>query len=51
MQLNKTAKVLVGLGIFFLPFIAMPVYFYIYIWLETPPKWALQPTVSLPAQT
>ncbi len=37
-----TVKIILGIGCFFMPFIAMPVYYYIYIWLEAPPAWALQ---------
>jgi hypothetical protein len=39
---SETARILFGIGIFFLPFIAMPVYYYLYIWLEKPPEWALE---------
>lgn len=42
----ETVKIILGVGCFFMPFIAMPVYFYIYIWLETPPAWAAQPPVA-----
>ncbi len=37
---DDAVRVLLGVGNFFLPFIAMPVYYYAYIWLETPPQWA-----------
>ncbi len=30
-------------GIFFMGFIAMPIYYYLYIWCEQPPAWALEP--------
>jgi len=39
---NDTARVLLGVGAFFLPFIAMPFYFFLYIWPEQPPAWALR---------
>ncbi|NJN79150.1 MAG: hypothetical protein HC797_00995 [Anaerolineales bacterium] len=37
---SETVRIILALGCFFMPFIAMPIYFYIYIWLETPPAWA-----------
>jgi len=37
----ETARILLGVGIFFLPFVAMPTYYYLYIWLDHPPAWAL----------
>ena len=45
----ETVKIILGVGCFFMPFIAMPVYFYIYIWLETPPAWATQSQVVTPS--
>ena len=60
MQLNRTAKTLIvirnttasesiriilGIGVFFLPFIAMPVYYYLYIWRDQPPSWARKESV------
>lgn len=33
-------RIALGLGHLFLPFVAMPVYYYLYIWHETPPDWA-----------
>jgi hypothetical protein len=42
---NNTAaeavRIILGVGIFFMPFIAMPIYFYLYIWRDTPPDWAI----------
>lgn len=37
---DDAARILLGVGNFFLPFVAMPVYYYAYIWRETPPAWA-----------
>lgn len=37
---DETVRVILGVGNFILPFIAMPVYFYLYIWMENPPAWA-----------
>ncbi len=55
---NKTGsdvlRAVLGLGIFFLPFIALPVYYFIYILPKTPPNWALTPTAGqsiTPAQS
>jgi hypothetical protein len=39
---SEILRVILGIGIFFLPYIAMPVYYYLYIWREQPPKWALE---------
>jgi hypothetical protein len=43
---NKTGqeviRVILGMGNFYMPFLAMPIYFFIFIWPETPPEWALQ---------
>jgi len=38
---SDTIRVIFGVGIFFMPFIAMPVYYYFFVWKDTPPKWAL----------
>lgn len=42
---NKTASeillILLGIGIYFLPFFAMPAYFLIYILPDHPPDWAM----------
>lgn len=40
----ETYRILLALGVVFLPFVAMPIYFLIYIWPETPPAWALAPS-------
>ena len=34
-------RILLGIGAFFLPYIAMPFYYFVYIFPETPPEWAL----------
>jgi hypothetical protein len=39
-------RILLALGIVFAPILAMPLYFFIYIWPDTPPAWALEPTYS-----
>ena len=33
-------RIALGLGHLFLPSVAMPIYYYWYIWRETPPEWA-----------
>ena len=43
MRLSRPVKILVGLGNFFMPFISMPIYYYLYIWRDTPPEWAAAP--------
>jgi hypothetical protein len=37
---NDTVRIILGVGCFFMPFIAMPVYYYAYIWHDEPPAWA-----------
>lgn len=37
----ETPRIILGVGTFFMPFVAMPVYYYLYIWLNQPPEWAL----------
>lgn len=43
---NETLRVLLALGLFFLPWLAMPLYFLIYILPNQPPEWALIATKS-----
>ncbi len=38
---SEVLRVILGVGTFFMPYIAMPVYYYLYIWREQPPQWAL----------
>ena len=37
---SEIARILLGIGVFFMPYIAMPAYFYLYIWRTEPPEWA-----------
>ncbi len=46
---SETARILLGLGFFFLPLIAMPFYYFVYIWPNSPPAWALAPQVLPPS--
>jgi hypothetical protein len=47
-QADETIRIVLGVGCFFIPFIAMPIYYYLYIWLEHPPVWAA--AKPIPAQ-
>ncbi len=38
---SMVARILLGVGMFFMPYIAMPIYYYLYFWRATPPKWAV----------
>jgi hypothetical protein len=37
---SDAMRIALGLGHLFLPFVAMPVYYCLYIWRENPPEWA-----------
>jgi hypothetical protein len=37
---SDAMRIALGLGHVFLPFVAMPIYYYLYIWREHPPEWA-----------
>ena len=38
---TDTMRILIGIGLFVMPYIAMPLYYFVYILPETPPEWAL----------
>jgi hypothetical protein len=40
---SDTIRIILAIGIVMIPFIAMPLYYYLYIWLDEPPAWAKQP--------
>jgi hypothetical protein len=40
---NETIRILLAIGNFIFPYFSMPIYFYLYMWTETPPDWALAP--------
>jgi hypothetical protein len=44
----ETVRILLGVGLFFLSFIAMPLYYYLFIWREQPPDWAIAPAYKSP---
>jgi hypothetical protein len=37
---SDAMRIALGLGHLFLPFVAMPIYYYLYVWREKPPEWA-----------
>jgi hypothetical protein len=37
---SDALRIMLGLGHLFLPFVAMPVYYYLFLWRENPPEWA-----------
>jgi hypothetical protein len=37
-------RILSGIGAFFMPYIALPFYFFVFIWPEETPDWALEKT-------
>ena len=37
---SDSMRIALGLGHLFLPFVAMPIYYYLYIWRQSPPEWA-----------
>ena len=37
---SDAMRIALGLGHLFLPFVAMPIYYYLYIWRQNPPAWA-----------
>lgn len=43
---SETIRIILGVGMFFMPFIAMPIYYYAYIWLDEPPAWAMEEQVA-----
>ena len=38
---SDSMRIVLGLGHLFLPFVAMPIYYYLYILRERPPDWAV----------
>jgi hypothetical protein len=48
---DETIRIVLGVGTYFLPFIAMPIYYYLYIWLDSPPAWAAAKTKNADLKT
>jgi len=38
---SEVLRVILGIGTFFMPYIAMPIYYYLYIWREDPLDWSV----------
>lgn len=38
---SDVIRVILGVGIFFMPYFATPIYYYFFIWRNFPPEWAL----------
>lgn len=37
---EESVRIVLGLGFFFMAYVAMPLYYYLYIWRDVPPHWA-----------
>lgn len=37
---EESVRIVLGLGFFFMTVVAMPVYYYLYVWRDVPPHWA-----------
>lgn len=44
---EESVRIVLGLGFFFMTVVAMPVYYYLYIWRDAPPHWAAAELVEL----
>lgn len=44
---SETIRIILALAIFFIPFIGMPLYYYLYFWRDEPPAWAKEPAHKL----
>ena len=51
---SQVVRILLAIGLFMFPYLAMPVYYFVYVLPESPPGWALAPkpdsTQSLSSQ-
>ena len=45
---NDVARVVLALGVFFVPYVIMPIYFILSILMPNPPSWALKPALPTP---
>lgn len=46
---SDSMRIVLGLGHLFLPFVSMPIYYYLYIWRAHPPEWAAAQTETVAA--
>jgi hypothetical protein len=44
---SDSMRIVLGLGHLFVPFAAMPIYYYLYIWRESPPEWAAAKRINV----
>ncbi len=40
---SESLRMIFGVGNFFMPFVSMPIYYCLFIWLDRPPVWAQTP--------
>jgi WD40 repeat protein len=38
---SEVVRIVLLIGIFLMPFVAMPIYYILYVWLDNPPAWAM----------
>ena len=43
---SDVIRAILGVGVFIMPFIAMPIYYYFFIWRNSPPEWALSKEIK-----
>jgi len=41
-QASDVLRIMFGIGVFYMPVIMMPLYYFIYIWPDSPPEWAVE---------
>lgn len=41
-NVSDILRIVLGLGIFYMPFLAMPISFFVFVWPESAPEWALE---------
>jgi hypothetical protein len=39
---NDVIRIILGIGCFYMPFVAMPIYYYLFIWSDPPPESVLK---------
>jgi len=40
-------RIILGIGSIFMPYVAMPIYYFIYIWPDITPDWALEKNLQV----